>query len=121
MSSDKQPVPRVTDADVERVVRRDFAPALHPEVMAVLAQYGKSEWQREAPRVRLAALKISGGRLEALRDRIDAACRDYRDVLIPAEYPGYYEKSMKGKFARGEKRLAIEADRAQYSEWLHKM
>jgi len=116
----KQPTPNVTSADVERVVRRDFPAERFAEVMSMLSEYGADEsWQREADRVRLAALKLAGGSIERLRYEIEGAKRDYRDVLGTGEYPGY------GKRARGRKKLPpeeeqriIDADWKEYQDWL---
>jgi hypothetical protein len=116
----RQPTPDVTSADVERVVRRDFPADRFAVVMAMLNEYGADEsWQREADRVRLAALKLAAGNIERLRYEIEGAKADYRDVLGPAEYPGY------GKRARGRKKLPpeeeqriIDADWKQYQDWL---
>lgn len=118
MAQAQQPVPKVTDADVARVVQRDFALPDQDEAMVELAKYGKEDWQREAPRVRLAILKLSAGSVEHLRQSVQTACQDYRDVLIPAECPAYHAGSMRGKWPRGEKAAAIASDWAQYSSWL---
>jgi hypothetical protein len=47
-------VPAVTNDDVVRIVKRDFAAQEVPSVMAILDEYGGLEWQREVDRVRLA-------------------------------------------------------------------
>jgi hypothetical protein len=39
-----QPIPTVTDADVDQVVRRDFPPYLVDEVLALLLEYGAQAW-----------------------------------------------------------------------------
>ena len=81
----KQPVPKVCDADVERVVKRDFSAEDASTVLSTLQEYGKKEWHREMPRVRLAILKLAGGDCGALLDAVAMADRDYRDVLGNAE------------------------------------
>jgi hypothetical protein len=87
-----QPVPDVTQADVERVVSRDFPPQEHQTVFAVLSEYGTKSWQREQDRVRLAVLKLADRDLEQLRQNMNIALCDYRDVLSCAEYPLYCRK-----------------------------
>ena len=47
--------------------------------------YGVEERERE--RVQLAILKLSAGTGEKLREFLAVAKRDYRDVLVWAEYP----------------------------------
>jgi hypothetical protein len=115
----EQPIPTVTGADVERVVRRDFLPDQVSEVLALLDEYGAEPWQRESHRVRLAALKLAAGSLERLRYEIESAKCDYRDVLGPAEYPGYGERMFRiQELPQGEEQRIIDADWAQYQEWL---
>lgn len=107
----RQPVPSVSAADVERITRRDFPPEQVAEVLAILAEYGSEEWQREEDRVRLAVLKLANRNMKDLRYWIEQAKRDYRDVLGPAEYPQY------GR-SRGPQDKIIESDWAQYEKWL---
>jgi hypothetical protein len=116
-----QPVPRVTEADVERVVRRDFPSGDHGGVLDVLHQYGTEPWQREESRVRLAALKLADGDAEQLRRHIEVAKRDYRDVLAAAEYPGYMRDIPPAEDVPAEeKQRVIDRDRAQYEAWLRR-
>ena len=114
-----QPVPKVTRADVERIVRRDFPADLAVEVLALLDEYGIEIWQREPDRVRLAALKLAAGSVESLRSHIEVAKRDYRDVLAAAEYPDYLRLDPRGPtLPADERERIIEADWRQYIEWL---
>lgn len=53
-----QPTPQVTDADVERIVRREFEAARVENVLAVLREYGGESWHRKNARVRLAVLEL---------------------------------------------------------------
>src|SRR5215468_7997202 len=89
----KQPTPDVTSDDVVRIVRRDFSAEQFADVMATLKEYGTEKWQQGIPRVQLATLKLANGDLEKLRKSIEIAKRDYRDVLAPAEYPGYLRET----------------------------
>lgn len=81
-----QPVPGVTSSDVERVVRRDFAKEQFADVMTLLGECGAKNGQRGGPRVQLAALKLAQGSVEKLKPLVESAKRDYRDVLVWAEY-----------------------------------
>ena len=111
-----QPTPKVSRADVERVVRRDFPPDAFSEMLQVLDEYGATDHQREKARVQLAVLKLASGSKEKLRREIEEAKFDYRDVLSPAEYPGYsFEVS---KLPKKEQQNIIDADWKQYSDWL---
>jgi hypothetical protein len=114
-----QPIPNVTSADVERVVRRDFPADRVAEVLAMLGEYGTEGWQREPYRVRLATLKLAAGSIERLRYQIEGAKCDYRDVLAPAEYPSYCERVVRsGKLPSDEEKRIIDADWMQYQDWL---
>ena len=115
----KQPTPAVTPSDVDRIVRRDFPPEQFDAVMNLLNEYGAEGWQRERPRVQLAALKLAGGDLKKLRYQIDSAKCDYRDVLSGAEYPGYSRKCTGLRQPSPEERKqVIENDWKQYHSWL---
>ncbi len=75
---------------------------------------------RGLERVRLAVLKLAGGNLSGLRQQIEVAKGDWRDVLNMAEYPetsgmGLVEFSRLDEESRRE---LEERDRQQYEEWL---
>jgi len=109
-----QPHPTVTRADIERVVRRDFPAELFAQVMAVLNEY--DDW--ECDRVRVAVLKLANGNMERLRYEIEGAKCDFRDVLGPAEYPGYTKKMFRmNKLPSEEQQRIIDADWKQYQDW----
>jgi hypothetical protein len=116
-----QPTAVVTDADVERITRRDFDPAQADEVLALLATYGTADWEREAPRVRAAILKLADGNIEHLRRELDVAKRDYRDVLLGAEYLAYGALTLRHPHPTAEDaQRAIDADWSQYEAWLRR-
>lgn len=102
---------------VDALVTRLFGPDGRVEAANLLAQYGTQEYEREQVRVRVAALKLSDGSLERLRDAVASAKRDYRDVLAWAEYPG----EMQGpswRLPADEQTRIRAADREQYLAWL---
>lgn len=115
-----QPVPEVTDADVARIVRRDFSPDLQAEVLAALATYGAKSWHREPVRVRLALLKLANGSPDKLRQNLATADTDYRDVLSYAEYPGYFTRIGPSDRDPAARQQAIDRDWAQYRRWLER-
>lgn len=113
-----QPIPTVTSADVDRIVRRDFPADRVPEVLAVLEEYGHESWHRETYRVRVAVLKLAAGKFKKLRQGIENAKKDYRDVLAYAEYPGYFMHIPgPARPPADEERRVVEADWKQYQEW----
>ena len=85
----------------------------------MLGEYGTESWQRETDRVRLAVLKLAAGNMEKLRQGMETAKKDYRDVLAYAEYPGYMSR-VPGPGARppDEVRRIVDADWKQYQDWL---
>ena len=85
--------------------------------LALLDEYGDE--QKEPYRVQLAMIKLSGGRLDTLRDLVATARIDYRDVLAGAEYPEQM-RSFASRFNTPEEEIkAIEQrDLDQYQRWL---
>jgi len=114
----KQSVPKITPSDVERIVSREFPVDQVANVMAILGEY---TWQRERPRVQLAALKVADGDLQRLRTSIESANRDYRDVLAAAEYPAYSKVGFRTKeLPADEQRRIMDSDWRQYEAWLRR-
>jgi hypothetical protein len=102
---------------VRLLVDRLFEPKERAAAMTLLQRYGAAGHEHEAIRVRVAALKLSGGQLAELERMIDHARRDYRDVLAWAEYPG---ELVQPTWRLPEPQVARirAADRAQYLAWL---
>jgi hypothetical protein len=114
-----QPIPDVTPNDVERIVRRDFPNEQFTDVMALLDECGTKKGQRGGPRVQLAALKLAQGGVEKLRPLVESAMRDYRDVLVWAEYPNYHKIGFRVReLPIKEQRRVIDSDWKQYEGWL---
>lgn len=108
-----QPVPNVSRADVERVVRRDFADEDFDTILSLLDEYSDSE----KARVQLAILKLAKGSAECLLREIEQAKCDYRDVLASAEYPDYPWDAE--KLPESDQKRIIQADWKQYDDWLN--
>jgi hypothetical protein len=86
------------------------------EVLATLEAYGVEKHEQEPDRVRLAVLKLSGGDLKQIKRYTEFAKQDFRDILTWAEYP---RQSKKWSMPDGpNKRKLVEADRAEYEDWL---
>ena len=84
----------------------------------MLDEYGTENWHREQDRVRLAILKLSAGTFEQLRSQVQAAKADYREVLGPAEYPGYMRRMFRiDRLSPDEQQKIIDADWKQYQDW----
>jgi hypothetical protein len=85
-------VPEPTEATI-RVIRALFPAAARDEVLALLeAECGVNlpltdRWgEAQFERLWLAVLKLSNGRVDALRDAIRHAQRDWRDVLVASGF-----------------------------------
>ena len=115
-----QPAPKVTEADVDRIVRRDFPPDEVAGVLAALAAYGKQKWHNEVARVRVAILKLAAGHRDKLPGIIRTADTDYRDVLSMAEYPAYFTGVSPSETDEAKQTPAINADWTQYRRWFER-
>ena len=74
-------------ADVLAMVRRLFPEAGVAAVMQILDRYGAGPGEPERERVQLGILKLSEGQTSRLQHYVEAAKRDYRDVLHWMENP----------------------------------
>jgi hypothetical protein len=115
-----QPVPKVSEIDVVRIVQRDFAEKDRPEILRLLATYGTQSWHGEGDhsRVRLAILKLAGGNPKLVVDWLKEASCDFRDVLAPAEYPEYERFIGINHVSQEEEDAIIARDWQQYQDWL---
>ena len=94
-------------------------------ICEALATYGVASYEREAERVQLAILKLSEGAVERALAMVAAAKRDYRDVLLWAEYPEQSRTppSPPRTLTRVERNRLEQVrlgDRKQYEAWLKK-
>jgi hypothetical protein len=116
-----QPVPEVTEKDVERIAIRDFGKERLALVMEILQEYGKQEWNSPgSPRVRLAILKLADGDLEKLKVHTKIAIQDFRDVLAMAEYPRFMTEIGFNEVDKKVENEVINDDWKQYREWFEK-
>jgi hypothetical protein len=104
--------PTVTKADIDRIIRRDYSQNEPATVWGILLLYGSGE----SYRVYAAALKQGGGNPERLREMIDLANLDYRDLLAAAEYPAQMKAGLFGYHSPE----TIKADEVQYYDWFNK-
>ena len=105
----------VTDADVERVIGRDYPPDKHAEIRELIRDVDV----REKPRVMLACLKNGNGDFGKLKGDLTNASGWYREIISEAEYPNYTKKMFHfDSLSIEEKERIFEADKAQYLEWL---
>lgn len=73
-----------TDPEISRLIRTSFSESIQERVMEQLARYPDDA--PEALRVRRAVLELSRGNASDVAYYVDAALRNYRDVISWAEY-----------------------------------
>jgi hypothetical protein len=113
----EQYLPDVAEADVERIVRRDYAPQLQP----VIGELIRAVEVREKPRVVMACLKNANGNFEKLKGELANASGWWREIISEAEYPNYTKKMFRIERLSAEERVRIvEKDRDQYLAWLRR-
>jgi len=98
-------------------------PVQRGRVRTELQKFGTEAHEREVERARLAILKLCEARSERVIELVAVAKRDYRDVLMWAEYPseGQALWAVRPDLSN-EDRLRLEdlrrRDRQQYQDWL---
>jgi hypothetical protein len=72
-------------ARVVALVQTQFQPDDRPVALELLQRYGHAPHEMEHERVWLALLDVSEGSIDKLREAVELARTDYRDVLLWAE------------------------------------
>ena len=112
-----QYIPDVTEADVGRVVRRDYPPQIQP----VIEELIRAVEVREKTRVVLACLKNANGDFEKLKGELGNASGWWREIISEAEYPNYTKKMFRiDRLTAEEQQRIIGKDKKQYLEWLQR-
>ncbi len=109
---------KVTVNDVLIIIGRDFPSFDSKIIMDILNEYSSTE---ERFRVYSAALKLSEGHIDKLREWIERANIDFRDVLSPAEYPRFHEIGFCGieRLSKKEINKLKKDDWKQYRDWFN--
>jgi hypothetical protein len=103
-------IPTVTEADVERILKRDFPAELHGEMMELFSQVDV----REKPRVLVACMKNASGDCARLRQELGNASGYCREIISEAEYPKIKKSRNFTADEINEKR------RAKYLQWFNR-
>lgn len=110
-------VPEVNQADVERVLQRDFPLDHWQELREMMRLVEVTEQHR----VLLACMKAAGGNVEKLKGNLHQASGYYREIISEAEYPFYSKKMFRiDRLTEKEQVEIIEKDKKQYLEWLNR-
>lgn len=84
---------------VQRAVERDFAGREREEAAALLSSYGGEPHHRETDRVLLDILRLAAGDIAQVRELVERAKRDFRDIILWAEHPAESRLDTPGKRA----------------------
>jgi hypothetical protein len=113
-----------TEAEVQTAVDELWASSAERELVhAALSEYGVAQHEREVARVRLAILRLSAGQIDRVKELVAVAKRDYRDVLMWAEYPEegqslWTASTQLSPAQRAELGEIRRRDQRQHAEWL---
>lgn len=119
MSFTKYRVPEISEEELNFLISREF-PQDIPTVRSLLV--GFEDHFIHENRIKAAIIKLSKGDLDELKNRIEQACRDPRDVVGYAEYPREMEHSGADldNMARNQLNSLKLADWKEYEEWRNK-
>jgi hypothetical protein len=102
------------EGKLETMFPEDFT---RRRVRKILLEYGHEAHEREPDRVRLAILKLAGAELRSVEKYTGYAQDDYRTILAWAEYPRQAREWVMPD--ADTRREMIDADLAEYENWLH--
>jgi hypothetical protein len=113
----RQYLPELTEADIGRVVGRDYAPQLQPVVEELI----QAVEVIEKTRVVIACLKNANGDFEKLKGELANASGWWREIISEAEYPNYTKKMFRiERLSADERQRIIDKDKKQYLDWLQR-
>jgi hypothetical protein len=84
----KPPAPPPLSPSVVEELESQFQEEDRKKVADLLLSYGEEALEADAERVRLDILDLCCGDVETVRKLVEMAKRDYRDLLVAAEYTG---------------------------------
>ena len=111
-----QKVPKISEADIIRIIRRDFLKLEFAEAGSILSKY-KSTSEDGRMRVYAGILKLSHGNMELLKEFVLKANNDFRDIISLAEYPNYSKHAFDKELTEQKRRELISDDWLQYIYW----
>jgi hypothetical protein len=119
VTADTQIAMAVSRDDVVRKVGELFPDSERASMLRLLDRYPGDTPEGRA-RVQLAILKLAKGQTADLKDWVDVACVDFRDVLASAEYPRQFKLSFVDFDAlpAPDRARIVAEDRAEYLAWL---
>lgn len=113
------PIANISENDIDRLVKRDFHPEEVIEILKLLSLY-QSETLNGKNRVHASILKLSNGNISKVRNYIEMANNDYRDVIALAEYPNFSEHAFNDDLVEDKVKQLENSDYVQYAIWFNK-
>lgn len=109
----------VTQADVIRLVERDFAPEDRFKALTLLDGYSPLNCPAGVVNMRIAILKIGQGNLKRLIEGVKLAEEDFRDAYIAAYSPTFCKLGFVGmdKLTGEERAERRKRERREFDEW----
>ena len=117
MNNMKQKIPNIKDCDIGRIIKRDFPNSNANDIRLLLHLYN-SESKKGGNRVWASILKLSNGDIDMLKQYIEKANNDFRDVIMLSEYPNYSKHMFGDSLSKKDKNQLIVQDWEQYELWL---
>jgi hypothetical protein len=104
--------------EIKKIIERDFNKENLQEILLLLDRY-KGDTEKGKYRVWAAIIKLSNGNVKKMKENIEIAIVDYRDVIAYAEYPEYSEKIGFNSKKYNSKFIneIIKRDWKQYKKW----
>ena len=92
--------------------------AMRHQATGILGRYGREDFHLEVDRIHLGILRLSGNDLTRIEGWTAVACRDFRDLLVEAEYRHSFGKDRlqeedPAKYAKLERK-----EQDEYRQWL---
>ncbi len=113
----KQPVPKITESILEKIIARDFKGEL-ANVKDVLEKI-ESDSDIGKKRISAAILKLADGNLKEVEKYIQDGNIDFRDIISQAEYPRCSKLGFEAINNPNIKKVYLE-DWKEYTKWLNK-
>ena len=112
-----QRIAKVTQKDVDRIIQRDFLASEFKSVTEILTLYRSSEGFR----VFASILKLSQGDIALVKEYVDKANYDYRDIIAASEYPNYSERAFDDDLSKKDAKYLEDLDWKQFQTWFNKV
>jgi len=115
----EQKVPKISDNDINRIIKRDYPQSEFTRIESILKMY-KSNSEEGKNRIYAAILKLSEGNVELIKNFVEKANYDFRDIIALSEYPNYSRYAFDNNLTEQKRKQLIDDDWFQYENWLNR-